>query len=67
MVTIGLSWLNMQAVPLAGNIFNPSWDPTGWRYETIEISSLGSFYPVTLWQGHYSGNTIHEFCLPLQA
>ena len=31
MVTIGQSWLDMQAVPLAGSGFQASWDPAGAR------------------------------------
>ena len=39
---------------------------TGWGYKTVEISSWGSFQTVALGQGHYSGDTIHNCCLPLQ-
>ena len=66
-VTIWQSRLDMQAVPLAGSIFWASFDPTDQRYKTIETSSWGSLQPVALRQGHYSGDTIHKFCLPLQA
>ena len=58
---------NMQAVPPAGSIFWASWDPTGQRYKTVEISSWGSFQAAKIRQGHYSGDTIHNVCLPLQA
>ena len=44
-----------------------SLDPTGKRYRITAISSWGSFQLVAIWQGHWSGDAIHKFCLPLKA
>ena len=41
-VKIGQSWLNMQAVPLAGSLFQAPWDPTnqGTRQKKFKCISL---------------------------
>ena len=57
----------MKAVPLAGLYFISL--PRSYRLEVQENtnSSWGSFQPLALCQGHYSGDTIHKFCIPLRA